>query len=774
MSRFSPGNIFILVFLLMVTIRCSVDNPSQANKTQSVSERRKFEKSSDATIEKKIDELISQMTIEEKIGQMMQLNNSTIVTESNWGAGSDLSITTKVDTAKLSKILREYHVGSFLNGVAEPPATWYQFYKDIQDINMRLSRLKIPIIYGVDHMHGPNYLAGGTVFPHAINTAATYNNQIPADMAHVTAIETSDIGHLWLFAPVLDIARTPLWGRYYETLGESPYVSKTMATIFVKGIQGETDIAPYKMAATAKHFLGYSDPKYGWDRGETDMSEQAMYELHVPSFKAAIDAGIKTVMVNSGEVNGEPVHSSYRLLTQLLRDELKFKGVVVTDWEDIIRLYRNHRTAIDEKDATRQAILAGVDVAMTPYTTTFGDHMQALVKEGKISVERIDLSVSRILRLKLEIGLFENPFPRNDRFDRIGSAENRGKALLAARESIVLMKNDNSTLPLDPTKIKNLLVAGPNANSKSALSGGWTLRWMTSDESLYPKEMLTVYTGLQKEFPNTRVTLAATEKEMKAQAEKSDAIIIVVGEAAYSEGFGSIQDITLPEDQEELVEAAQATGKPIILIMVSGRPRVITEIYDECKAVLFAGLPGFEGGQAVAEIVSGKVNPSAKMSFNFPMSVNRLVPHNHKISEVMLAHEIPNPICLVPFGSGLSYTTFEYSNLTLSDSVLTSESGEIKASVQVKNTGTRAGKEAVLWFIHDEVASLSRPIRDLKFYDKKLLEPGASSEYSFIIRPKESLSFPDKIGAQQLEDGYFTLMVGNQKARFKLAHSKKI
>ena len=751
----------------MIATGCSVtDNPSQ-DKSMSIAERRQSERSNNKDHEKKIDDLLGQMTIEEKIGQMTQLNNSTIVTESNWGAGTDLSITTKVDTAKLGNILRKYHVGSFLNGIAEPAETWYQFYKDIQEMNMKVSRLKIPIIYGVDHMHGPNYLAGGTVFPHALNTAASYNNQFPADMAHVTAIETADIGHQWLFAPVLDLARTPLWGRYYETLGESPYVSKTMASIYVKAVQENADIAPYKIAATAKHFLGYSDPKYGWDRGETDISEQALYEFHVPSFKAAIDAGIMTVMVNSGEVNAEPVHSSYRLLTQLLRDELKFKGVAVTDWEDIIRLYRNHRTAIDEKDATYQAIMAGIDMAMTPYTTYFGDHMLALVKEGKISEERIDLSVARILRMKLEVGLFENPLPRNDRFNRIGAPENRAKALEAARESIVLMKNDN-TLPLDPAKIKNLLVAGPNANSKSALAGGWTLRWMTSDESLFPKEMHTVFTGLQKEFAGSRVSLAANATELKAQASSADAIVLVVGEPSYAEGFGSIQDISLPEDQLALVAIAQATRKPVIMVMISGRPRVMTKVYDGCKAVLFGGLPGFEGGQAVAEIISGKVNPSAKMSFNFPKEVNRLVPHNHKISEILLAHEIQNPICLVPFGTGLSYTTFEYSNVTLSDSVINADSGEIKASVTVKNTGSREGKEAVLWFLHDEVASLSRPVRDLKYYDKKSIKPGESAEYSFTIRPMESLSFPDKTGKQLLEDGYFTLMVSDQKVRFKL------
>ena len=750
-----------LAITVIVLAACST-KPS-APISVSISDRRSSERSGDTEIEKKVDDLLSQMTLEEKIGQMTQITNAQVVTESQWGAGADLKIVIKADTAKIADMIRKYHVGSFLNGIAVSPETWYEFYKDLQETNFRVSRIKIPIIYGVDHVHGPNYLEGATIFPHAINTAATYNNQFPADMAHVTAIETSDIGHQWLFAPVLDVARTPLWGRFYETLGESPYVSSTMGTIFMKAVQSESSIAPYKIAATAKHFFAYSDPKYGWDRGPADISEQALYEFHLPSFKAAIDAGIKSVMINSGEINGEPVHGSYWALTEILRDQLKFKGVVVTDWEDIIRLYRNHHVALDEKDATYNAIMAGVDVAMTPYTTAFHDHMVALVKEGKISEDRVDLSVSRILRLKFELGLFENPMPRNDRFNRIGTPENRGKALEAARESIVLMKNEN-VLPLNPSS--RILLAGPNANLKQVLAGGWTLRWIPNEESIYPKDMLTVYTALQKEFSS--VALASTASDIKSKAAKADVIVLAVGEMPYSEGFGSILDINLPDDQLELIKSAQSTGKPVVLVMISGRPRVITKVYPGCDAVLFAGLPGFEGAQAIAEIISGKVNPSAKLSFNYPHSVNRLLPHNHKISEVTLAHELPNPVALMPFGTGLSYTTFEYSNLTLSDSTLTSESAKITASVTVKNTGSREGKEAVLWFLHDEVASLSRPVRDLKYYEKQLLKPGESKTFSFEVTPHEHLTFPDKKGDQVLEDGYFTLMVGNLKARFKL------
>lgn len=756
-----------LVPFLLLTGCTEKQNSSSDAAGSSVSDLRKAERGDNTEIEKRIDDLLGQMTLEEKIGQMTQINNSEIVTNAQWGAGADLSIEIRVDTAKLGKMLRKYHVGSFLNGIAVPAETWYNFYKDIQEYNLKVSRLKIPVIYGIDHMHGPNYLEGATIFPHALNTAATYNNQIPADMAYVTAVETADLGHQWLFAPVLDLARTPLWGRYYETLGESPYVASTMGSIFVKNVQENKDIAPYKIAATAKHFFAYSDPKYGWDRGPVDVSDQALYEFHLPAFRAAINAGIKTVMINSGEINGEPVHASRRILTDILRSELKFKGVAVTDWEDIIRLYRNHKTAENEKEATYQAIMAGVDVAMTPYTTAFCELLQELVKEGRIAEERIDLSVSRVLRLKLELGLFENSLPRNDRFSRIGSAGNKAKALEAARESIVLMKNEGA-LPLDPSKVKNLLVTGPNANLKRVLAGGWTLRWIPAEEEIFPADMKTVFTALQQEFAS--VSLAENVNDLRARSRNADAIIVVAGEMPYSEGYGSITDINLPEDQIALIRAAQLTGKPVILVMVAGRPRIITSVYPGCKAVLFAGLPGFEGAQAIAEIVSGKVNPSAKMSFTYPYAANRLVPHNHKVSEVTLAHEIENPVALVPFGQGLSYTTFEYSNLQLSDSSL-ADNGQITASVTVKNTGTRPGKEAVLWFIHDEAASLSRPVRELKFYEKQLINPGESRTFEFIIQP-ESLSYPDRNGNEILEEGYFTLMTGDLKTRFLFRKKK--
>ncbi len=755
--------LFVLATLSSLLFFCT---PSEKENGLSIRELRNAEQTENAAIEQKINELLSQMTLEEKIGQMTQLNNSEIVTESNWGAGAELSIVTKVDTAKLGKLLRTYHIGSFLNGIAESPEVWYQFYKDLQEYNLKVSRLKIPILYGVDQMHGPNYLTGGTIFPHAINTACTFNNEFPANMAHVTANEIADIGHLWNFAPVLDLARTPLWGRFYETLGESPYQVATMGAIFTKTLQADTSIAPYRIAATAKHFLAYSDPKSGWDRTPVDLSTQTLYEMHLPPFRAAIEAGVESVMINSGEINGEPVHASYWILTELLRKELKFKGVAVTDWEDIIRLYRNHNVVANEREATLLAINAGIDMAMTPYTTNFCEHMLALVREGKISEERVDLSVSRILRMKLKIGLFENPLPRNDRFDRIGTPEHKQMALEAAQESLVLMRNQNNTLPL--TNIKKLLVTGPMANLKAPLGGGWTLRWINQDESLYPEDMPTPYGALQKEFSPANVILAQTEAEVKTKAQGADAIVVFAGENSYAEGFGSIVDINLPLDQISWIQTAQATGKPVVLVLICGRPRVITDIYKKTSAVIFAGWPGFEGAQAIAEVISGKINPSGKLAFNYPYSPHRLVPHNHKLTEILLAHEIPNQIALAHFGEGLSYTTYQYSSLSLSDSVVRSEDAEITATVTVTNTGNREGKEAVLWFLFDEVASLTRPVRDLKFYQKKSIKPGSSMQYSFTIKPSEHLWFPDKNNNRILEDGYFTLLIGDLKTRFRL------
>jgi beta-glucosidase len=717
----------------------------------------------------RVEELLSRMTLEEKIGQMTQINITQIMSDSivrNYD-----SVTTFVlDTNKLIDFISRFHVGSFLNGRGVSAETWFQYIDQLQKINQRYSRNKIPIIYGVDHVHGSSYLNGGTIFPHNINIASTFDTSFAYQAGQVTVYETADLGHRWIFAPVLDVGRNKYWGRYYETYGEDAYLVSRMGTSYILGIQDEKSSAPNKVAACAKHFIGYSDPKSGWDRSPAEISDQALREFYLPSFRAAVNAGVKTMMINSGEVNGIPVHTSYELLTTLLRKELGFEGIAVTDWLDIIALQKMHHVAENEKEATLMAIKAGIDMSMTPYTTDFCRYMKELVQEGRLSEERINLSVRRILKVKLDIGLFANPYPRKDRFARIGSAENKQKALQAARESIVLLKN-SGTLPLS-SKSTTIVLAGPNADKKIPLCGGWTYRFMPKSDHWFPKDMLTVYGGIKNELKGANVLLA-TENDLKSKAAEADLIILALGEeSAYAETDGSINDLELPADQIQLAELAFATGKPVVLVLLEGRPRTINRIYDRCKAVVFAGLPGTEGAQAIAEVLSGKMNPCGKLSFTYPYKQGHIINYNHKASEYSPLRTVKgelNRYAIASFGEGLSYSNFQYSNLQISDTLLKGMN-ELKCQVTITNKSKLAGKESVLWFIRDEVGSITRPVAELRYFEKRAFKPGESITFNFTINPKKHLSFPDKNGLELLEDGYFKISVGSESKRFYYKH----
>lgn len=719
--------------------------------------------------DQRVEALLSKMTLEEKIGQMTQINITQIVTDS-LAAAYDSATTLLIDTNKVIHYVTRYHVGSFLNGRGMSQDVWFRFLDQLQRTNMRHSRNKIPILYGIDHVHGSSYLSTGTIFPHNINIGATFDTAFAYHAGWVTAYETADLGHRWVFAPVLDLGRNKSWGRYYETFGEDPLLVSAMGASYIRGLQNNKEILPYKVAGCGKHFLGYSDPKSGWDRSPAEIPDQALREFFLPSFRAAVHAGVKTMMINSGEINGIPVHASHELLTGLLRDELGFRGIAITDWMDIIALQKMHYIAENEKEATFLAINAGIDMAMTPLTTDFCDHLLALVKEGRISEERINQSVRRILKVKFDIGLFDHPYPRNDRFERIGSRENREKALQAARESIVLMKNDSpSVLPLKKD-IKNILVVGTTANKKVPLCGGWTYRFAPRSDSWFPPDMLTLYNALKKEFPAAKVVLAEGNN-FKAQAANAEVIIAAAGEdKAYAETDGSINDLALPEPQATIVKTAIGTGKPVVLVLTEGRPRIISDLYDQCPAVLFAGLPGVEGAQAIAEIISGKVNPGGKMPFTYPYKQGHIIPYNHKQSEYSILRPVKGELtryAIAEFGHGLSYTTFSYSGLTLSDTLIDS-ARSITARITVTNTGTRAGKEAVLWFVSDEYGSITRPVKELKHFEKKELQPGQSAGFTFVISPSRHLWYPDKTGKKILEPGYFKITVGDQEARFRL------
>ena len=732
-----------------------------------------------ATFSPRVQKLLAQMTLEEKIGQMTQLNISVINTT---GVQKDVVL----DSAKAAALVRDFHIGSFLNGEAVPAAQWFRYSAALQRIALRESRLHIPIVYGIDHMHGANYVAGTAIFPHNINLGASFNPELARQAARATILESADLGHRWVFAPVLDLGLNAYWPRFYETYGEDPLVAATLGSAFVRELQTNTEIAPYKVAACGKHFIGYSDPRNGWDRTNALIPDQRLQEFFRPSFQAAIDSGLKSIMINSGEINSEPVHASKAILTDLLRRQMGFKGVAVTDWEDIIRLVRVQKVAPNEKEATWMAIDAGVDMAMTPYTTTFCRYVKELVQEGRLTQERIDLSAGRVLQMKDEIGLFENPMPRADRLSRVGDPALRAQAVAAARESVVLLKNENNTLPLAPGRVKRLLVVGPSADSRANLSGGWTLSWQGRSEDAYPKDVPTLVEALRREYPQAKVeTLPYRDAAGKlllagisAAAKQADAVVLALGERPYTEGLGNTSDLTLPDDQQQLARAAQASGKPTVLLVIGGRPTIIRGVAEGTPAIIWAGLPGYGGAVALAEIISGKTNPSGKLPFTYPQFAGHITNYHHDNNENSLdlsdfgagfeqRGAKYKSSMRTEFGEGLSYSTYTYAGLALSDSVLTGPAAKLRATVHVANTGPRPGQEAVLWFLTDEVGRIARPVRLLKHFEKQAFAAGQARDLTFDIDPLRDLSYPDGQGRPQLESGWYTLRVGSQTARFR-------
>ena len=731
------------------------------------------------TVSERVEDLLKRMSLYEKIGQMTQLDITVINTT---GEQKDVVL----DPDKARELIRNHHIGSFLNGEAVPARTWYEFMRELTRIAVEETRLGIPVIYGIDHIHGASYLEGATIFPQGINIGASFNPEHARNVGSVTATEAAELGHHWIFAPVLDLGVNPLWARLWETYGEDPYLAGVMGAAYVDGLQNNTAVSPRKVAATAKHFLGYSDPKSGWDRTPAHLPMQQIHEFHRPSFQKAVDAGLKTVMTNSGEINGVPVVASHDILTRLLRDQMGFEGVIVTDWDDIGKLVNFHYTADNFKKATYDAVMAGVDMSMTPLHLDFNSSLLELVEEGRIPEKRIDESVRRILRLKFELGLFEHPYPRDDRFDRIGCRENRRKALDAARESMVLLKNDNRVLPVE--KPARIGVLGPSAHSRRNLCGGWTIAWQGGKESRYPDTIHTVYSALTDEFPEAEVhhfgpedvpdVNAASASALASYLEKlngMDLLVYAGGEEPYCEFAGNIADLKLPDGQVEELKYLSKSTAPVVLVLVQGRPRLINEVVDGADAIIFAGLPGFEGATAIANIISGNVNPCGKMPVSYPMNPNHYLPYNHKKSNLYFFDpNVANQIVqgnvttsLFPFGYGLSYTTFAYSDLKLSAGSM-DEEGSIKATVTVSNTGQREGKEPVLWFTSTRTGRITRPVKELKHFEKVSLKPGESATCEFVISP-DVVAYPGEQGEPILEKGSYSVMVGNLDQEFRIS-----
>jgi beta-glucosidase len=718
--------------------------------------------------DKKLSELISKMTLEEKVGQMTNLTLATVAEKTDEPV--------KLNMDKVKDVIINHHIGSVQNVLshAYKIEEWHQIIKTLQDVTLKETRLKIPFMYNIDAVHGCNYTIGSTLFPHNLGMAATRNQELARLCAEITAKEVRASGIRWNFSPVLDVGRQPLWPRFGETFGEDVYLVKTMGLASVQGYEGNS-LKTKGVAACMKHFVGYSVPASGKDRAPAYIPEIMLREYFLPSFQAAIDGGAHTLMVNSAEVNGTPVHASKFLLTDVLRTEMGFKGLIISDWEDVKKLVDRHRVAETHKEAVRMSVNAGIDMCIVPLDYSFYDDLIALVKEEKISMQRIDESVRRILELKYELGLFDNPYPEKEAAKLFGLPEYKKAALDAARESITLLKNEKNVLPL--AKGKKILLVGPNSNSLSALNGAWSYTWQGAKEDYFSKNELTIANAIRKKTGDGNVT----EPDFKSTgwfsdqlAANADYIILCLGEGAYAETPGNIVDLEIPQIQKDLIRLFQKSGKPVIVILTEGRPRIIREIEPLAGAVLLAYWPGSQGGNAIADVLFGDYNPCGKLPFTYPKYSGDIVTYDHKLLDE--AVEIAEPEYKFsyksdpqwPFGFGLSYTTFEYSNLKLSADQLKGND-KLKVSVTVKNTGKLGGKETVELYSRDLYASITPSVKRLRNFKKIYLDAGTSQLVEFEIS-KDNLAFVNADLKWITEAGGFELMVGNLKAAFTYSY----
>lgn len=738
--------------------------------------------SKEFSVNKRAKEILKSMTLEEKVGQMAQITLDVIGTgDSPYSSLEPF----EVDPAALRKAVKDYHVGSILNTSNNRAFTakkWNSVISQIQDVAIKETRLGIPVVYGIDAIHGATYLVEGTMFPQGIGLAATWNPQLARYMAEVCAYETKASGIPWNFSPALDLGADPRFSRQQEGFGEDPYLISMMGEQMIKGYEGDyNDISdPYRLSSCIKHFLGYSTSISGKDRTPAFIPENALREYHLPPFKKAIDAGAHSIMINSGIINGVSVHASYDLLTKLLKQELGFSGVVVTDWMDIENLHRRDRIAKDDKEAIKLSINAGVDMSMIPYDyKRFCEGLVELVKEGEVSMERIDDAVLRILTFKLKLGLFETPVTYVKDYPKVGSKEFAQHSYNAAAESMTLLKNKDNILPLK--KGAKILLVGPNGNNMRTLNGSWTYSWQGEKVDEYAKDFNTIYEALKKTYgsveyiPGVSYDMGGKYFEEKKDrfdeavtaAKNADVVILALGENTYTEKPGDLNDLALSDLQLELAAAVAQNAKKTILVLNEGRPRLIRRIEPKMDAIVQTYIPGNFGGDALADVLVGKVNPSGKLPYNYPQYANSLVNYYHKPAEEQTAAQGVynyesdyNP--QYEFGYGLSYTNFEYDNLKVS-----ADGGKIKVSVNVKNSGTLEGKEVVQLYTSDLIASITPDVKRLRRFNKVNLKPGETQTVTFEL-DKSDLSFVNAEGKTILEPGDFEFRIGSQKTLFTL------
>ena len=730
----------------------------------------------DEQLEAKVEKTLAKMTLDEKIGQMLELNLDIMGTY-------DASGKWKLNETMLDTCISKYKVGSLLNAPGTRAATveqWQEWIRLIQKKSMK--HIGIPDVFGLDHNHGVTYTQGGTLFPQPINIAASFNTELARTGAQVTAYESRAANCPWVYNPVTDLGRDPRWSRIWESFGEDPIVNARMAEAEIMGYQGNdhNHLSRYNVATSLKHYMGYGAPFTGKDRTPAYIAPNVLREKYFEPFKAAVQAGALTIMVNSSSINGVPVHASYEYLTQWLKKDLNWDGMIVTDWADINNLFTRERVAKDKKDAIRIAINAGIDMSMDPYSVEFCILLKQLVNEGKVSQERIDDAVRRILRLKYRIGLFDEPNTGGKGYEKFGSQEHADMALRSAEETEILLKNEG-VLPL--AKGKKILLTGPNANQMRCLNGGWSYTWQGSKAEDLAEKYNTIYEALCNKYGQENVILdqgvTYNEKgqyweENEPQIEKTvaaaaqaDVIIACVGENSYCETPGNLTDLWMSENQRNLVKALAKTGKPIVLVLNEGRPRLIADIEPLAKAIVHIMLPGNYGGDALANLLAGDANFSAKLPYTYPKEINSLANYDYKVSEevgtMAGAYNYDAKVSLQwPFGYGLSYTTFEYANLKVDKANFTADD-TLTVTVDVKNTGSRAGKESVLLYSSDLIASIVPDNKRLRCFTKISLEPGETKTVTFTL-PAKDLAFVGADGRWTLEEGDFLLRVARLTA----------
>lgn len=732
---------------------------------------------SDPKIEAQVEQTLKKLTLEEKIGQMMEL-----VTDL-FGA-NDKNGVFYIDEHKTDSILSRYKIGSILNApntCAPTAKQWEKYISQIQKISMK--RIGIPCVFGLDQNHGSTYTQGGTLFPQNINVAATFNREIARRSAEATAYETRAVSVPWTYSPTVDLGRDARWPRIWENFGEDCYLSSEMGKAMVYGFQGEdpNNIDQYHIATSMKHFMGYGVPWTGKDRTPAYISPVDLREKHFAPFLAGLQAGALTVMVNSASVNGVPMHANKEFLTEWLKEETGWDGVLITDWADINNLYTREMVAKDKKDALRIAINAGIDMIMEPYSCDACGYLVELVKEGKIPMSRIDDACRRVLRMKYRLDLFKNPTQKLKNYPKFGGEEFAKLALEGATESMVLLKNEGNILPLQHGK--KILLTGPNANQMRCLDGGWSYTWQGHRADEFAGKYNTIYEAFCNEYGKENVILNQgvtyneegkywEENEPQIQgavaaAKDADVIVACIGENSYTETPGNLTDLWLSENQRNLVKALAQTGKPVILVLNEGRPRLIADIEPLAQGIINILIPGNMGGDALANLVSGKSNFSGKMPYTYPKEINSLANYDFKKSEEVGtmegAYDYNAKITQQwGFGYGLSYTSYKYSNLKVSQSDF--RHGDIiKVSVDVKNTGKVAGKESVLLFSSDLIASIVPDGRRLRAFDKVELQPGETKTVTFELKA-DDLAFVGWNGKWRLEEGDFKLMIADQSA----------